>query len=86
MSFEIAKCNLLIRTPEGRLVELGRIRSLNIDRQNNIPLCVPFTYGDLNYIPGDTIYSFSVCEPTGDYDGDEEQEINPIDWENIIKE
>lgn len=80
-------CELLIRTPSGRIIDLGRIISTSTNKQKYGTLDV---FGrKMNVVSGSTSYTFETISP-GDYDGDEIIgdnliEINPNEWEDILQ-
>ena len=83
------KCELLIRTQQGRLINLGRIINTSVKTPEYGMLDV-FSR-EIHVVSGSTSYTFEVINNSGDYDGDELfgndlPEINPDEWEKIIKE
>lgn len=82
------KCELLIRTQNGRIINLGRIMATSVGKANNV---YPVITGLLMPTKNSTTYLFRTEDwETGDYDGDElfdkQTEITPAEWENILKE
>ena len=85
------KCELLIRTPNGRIVSLGKIVSTHVQHPT---YKTKLMFGqDIAVVSCDTRYTFDTIERnTGDYDGDDYigyidgySETNYEEWENIIR-
>jgi hypothetical protein len=80
-------CELLIRTPSGQIVNLGKIISTSVNKPEYNTLDV---FGrKMHVVSGSTSYMFETIN-SGDYDGDEliEENSNILDqkeWEDILQ-